>query len=163
MTGEATDLVNEPWKVVPLVITERMAARVLSEYEPDPNSGCWLWYGATSARGYGVMGSTHHTVTAHRVAYAVHNGPFDPALFVRHKCDTPVCINPDHLCVGTHQDNMDDKARNTYKRPRRYKRFSDAERAKLASLASLSTRRIAVMLGRSDDCIKKQRRKLARS
>ena len=71
-------------------------------------SGCWIWTGATNADDYGrfsISGRNHH---AHRVSWEIHNGPIPTDMWVLHKCDTPSCMNPEHLFLGTHQDNMDD-------------------------------------------------------
>lgn len=85
-------------------------------YECDPNSGCWLWLQALSNRGYGKVGvatgcTGSRTESAHRGAYRKAKGPIPPGLFVLHRCDTPSCVNPDHLFLGTHKDNMDDMKR----------------------------------------------------
>jgi len=78
---------------------------------PEPNTGCWLWAGADDQRrGYGRfgLGSEHQVVAAHRFAWEAANGPVPPGLFVCHRCDLPACVNPDHLFVGSHDDNMRD-------------------------------------------------------
>lgn len=73
-------------------------------------SGCWEWQGARNDRNYGCyyphMGEKH---LAHRYAYRLAHGEFDTTLDVLHKCDNPPCCNPDHLFLGTHQDNMIDR------------------------------------------------------
>lgn len=76
-------------------------------YVVDPDSGCWLWIGSTVTCGYGIW-HAHGQHTAHRASYVMHKGPIPGGLHVLHKCDRPGCVNPDHLFLGTHQDNMAD-------------------------------------------------------
>jgi uncharacterized protein (DUF2249 family) len=78
---------------------------------PEPNSGCWLWTGWTHRQGYGCLRVDGKTKLAHRVAYEAAYGPFPATIDVCHKCDVTGCINPDHLFLGTHQDNMVDRAK----------------------------------------------------
>jgi hypothetical protein len=79
----------------------------------DPR-GCWVWFGHRRADrfGYGQWNyrrvGERHTLMAHRIAYALTHGPIPQGAFICHRCDTPVCVNPAHLFVGTNQDNMDD-------------------------------------------------------
>ena len=72
--------------------------------------GCWRWTGAkTNGYGYLTLGGRNSgLIRAHRFSYEFHFGPIPHGLVVRHKCDNPECTNPDHLEVGTHQDNMKD-------------------------------------------------------
>lgn len=82
---------------------------------PEPFSGCWLWMAGTSLAGYGQISSSEATrrkeVYAHRLSWEIHCGPIPEKLFVLHSCDTPLCVNPDHLFLGTHRDNMQDALR----------------------------------------------------
>lgn len=75
---------------------------------PEPNTGCWLWTGGTNEGGYGIFNMNLKTVRAHRASYEFHFGRFEKKLCVLHKCDTPACINPNHLFLGTHSDNARD-------------------------------------------------------
>lgn len=71
---------------------------------------CWLWTGAR-ASGYGTIGAGGYKgkmLSAHRVSYELAYGKFDPKLYVLHKCDVKLCVNPEHLFLGTQQDNVDD-------------------------------------------------------
>ena len=70
---------------------------------------CWLWTGATSVAGYGTMKVNGTLTPTHRIAYALSNGPIPDGMQVCHRCDTPACVRPDHLFIGTFGDNMRDK------------------------------------------------------
>ena len=70
---------------------------------------CWLWTAATNGK-YGKIGQNKKNMFyAHRFSFIIHNGPIPDRLCVLHKCDNPLCVNPDHLFLGTAQDNVDDK------------------------------------------------------
>lgn len=77
-------------------------------------SGCWVWKGVIDGKGYGAIWESPQTrkyLRAHRMSYAHAYGPIDPELKVRHKCDNPPCVRPDHLELGTQKDNIQDAAR----------------------------------------------------
>ena len=75
---------------------------------PEPMSGCWLWMYNTNLKGYGQMRFRGTTMLSHRVSYLLNKGDIPVGMLVLHTCDTPSCINPDHLWLGTYQDNVDD-------------------------------------------------------
>lgn len=98
-----------------LVPKEKLLEKLISNTYPEPNTGCWLWSGMLNVSGYGIMKCASlpqfKTALTHRISYYLHKGEFDYSLNVLHTCDTPCCINPDHLFLGTHQDNMNDRKR----------------------------------------------------
>lgn len=73
--------------------------------------GCWLWKGSKSAGGYGQLMIARKQLRTHRVAYEVWVRPLTEDEVVLHTCDTPLCINPEHLIAGSQGDNMADKMR----------------------------------------------------
>lgn len=112
---------------------DRINAARRARYVPKPRStpadrfwervqktdDCWLWTGSTDKDGYGWFWVDGKTATAHRFSYALHNdGAIPDGLYVCHSCDNPPCVNPDHLWLGTNQDNMDDCARKGRRRGR---------------------------------------------
>lgn len=87
-------------------LEERFWAKV------QKTDGCWLWTAATSD-GYGMIAKERPFVgaaslRANRVAYELHYGPIPTGEKVRHTCDVPACVRPDHLILGSQADNMQD-------------------------------------------------------
>lgn len=75
---------------------------------PEPNSGCWLWTGFEYGNGYGGVKRRPRVILAHRYAWELFVGEIPDSMNVLHRCDTPKCVNPQHLFLGTHLDNMRD-------------------------------------------------------
>lgn len=97
---------------------------------------CWLWTGAANPHGYGqlTVGSTRdgnrRREIAPRLAYRLHHGTLPADMDVLHHCDTPRCVNPDHLFLGTAGDNMRDastKGRTTQGEKNLRARLTDAQ------------------------------------
>lgn len=73
----------------------------------EPNTGCWLWLGAVNQQEYGEFYNGIKLESAHRFSYRQAFG--EPGKkFVLHRCDIPSCVCPQHLFLGTQNDNMTD-------------------------------------------------------
>lgn len=73
----------------------------------EDSNGCWIWQRSLSPDGYGRIWYNGAN-KAHRVMYILTHPKFDHSLWVRHDCDVPACINPDHLRAGTPKQNVGD-------------------------------------------------------
>ena len=72
------------------------------------SDGCWTWTASCTKAGYGQIRRKGGVFYAHRLVYELAHGPIPPGLFVLHSCDNRRCVNPDHLSIGTAQDNTQD-------------------------------------------------------
>lgn len=85
--------------------SERFWAKV------DFGDECWNWTGGRFENDYGAFQLDGKAVRAHRVAWELINGPIPEGLIVCHHCDNPGCQRPNHLFLGTHADNAQDRER----------------------------------------------------
>ncbi len=145
-----------------------LADRFWERTQPEPNSGCLLWTGYAHPLGYGQIGrggrrgngTSSSPAKTHRVAWELVHGPIPDGLVILHKCDTPSCVNVDHLALGTQRENMGDMAQK--RRAARGERhgmhkLSDAQvaevRRRYANDNGPSHATLASTLGVSESCI----------
>lgn len=89
-------------------VIAKVRARIKAYSQPNIN-GCWEWQLSRNKQGYGsTTDGIKQSMGAHRVSYAAFIGPIPAGFVVRHACDNPPCVNPDHLEVGYQQLNVDD-------------------------------------------------------
>lgn len=91
-------------------MTEKIPAidRFSTKYEIDPVTGCWNWIKSCDGQGYGQFWSGSKLMRSHRWAYNYYKGNLSQNLCVCHKCDNIKCVNPDHMFLGTQDDNLKD-------------------------------------------------------
>ena len=92
-------------------IKQALPEKLASKIGPATTTGCFPWLAAKWAHGYGSIYYDGRTQAAHRVIYEFVVGPIPKGLCVLHRCDNPPCVNPEHLFLGTKQDNTDDMMR----------------------------------------------------
>jgi len=99
-------------------LTQKQIIRFLKNQPIAAPSDCWLWEGNCDRCGYGKFSVNGHYIGAHRIAYFLEHGNIPKNLEVMHACDNPRCVNPAHLNLGSHKENMHDCIkRNRFNRP----------------------------------------------
>ncbi len=84
-------------------------ARFWSKIDKRGTDECWPWLAGATGTGYGALYVNGRTINTHRIMYELAIGPIPNSLWVLHHCDNPLCVNPAHLWLGTHADNMKDR------------------------------------------------------
>src|SRR5262249_50208468 len=106
---------------------------------------CWEWTSYRDPNGYGRLSIDNYPHLAHRLAWEFNRGPIPGGMHVLHRCDNPSCVKPEHLFLGSHDDNMADKMR------KKRHRFGVSRGSKhgCSKLTEDQVRRIRLMSGSS--------------
>ena len=121
------------------------------------DNGCWEWQGCVNTDGYPKIGRNYNSnIKGHRYVYEQVKGEIGPGLVVRHTCDNILCLNPDHLILGTPSDNMRDRR----DRARTSKHVTDEQNSEIRVLLAkgMSQNKIAEIVGCSQVHVSKVKR-----
>lgn len=133
-------------------------SRINKNVTLDSETGCWMWARGKDRYGYGYIKCPGIRLRAHRYAYEAFVGPIPDGMFVCHRCDVRACVNPEHLFIGTHRDNMADcatKGRNVHGERHPGAKLSQGAVAKIFALRAqgASQSKIAARFGVSQQLV----------
>jgi hypothetical protein len=116
---------------------------------------CWEWTGTKDGGGYGIIKCDGVYKYVHRIMYELHKENIPEGMIIRHKCDNPSCVNPQHLEVGTHCDNArdrDERQRNVKGERVHTAKLTESDVSEIRMLIKngLSNKEVAIIFNVSD-------------
>ena len=87
-------------------LTRPLSDRIMEKTEVDPDTNCWNWMGSNTGNGYGLIWRDGRNVVAHRASYELWREQVPVGFELDHLCENKKCVNPDHLEIVTHSENL---------------------------------------------------------
>ena len=105
-------------------MTQQLEDRFWAKVDKRGSDECWEWTGAKQNQ-YGQFRKpgSRKKLYAHRVSFEIHKGQIPDGMCILHRCDTPLCVNPNHLFLGTQAENLQDMSN----KDRRYTKLKAPE------------------------------------
>jgi len=148
-------------------LRKTLKQRLLDNVRVDEQTGCWDWLKFKDRNKYGHIKVLGKSELVHRVAYQTLVGDIPSGMFVCHRCDNPSCLNPEHLFVGTNQDNIDDKVAKNRQSKIGQQKGSKHSLAKLTEkdivdirISTLSQNKLALLYGMTQSSISQIQNKI---